>query len=169
MKLTVSFLGRMQNAFYSVQWVVFFQKVFCKLRFFCCFACSLVRVLYNMCKRSSQSNLCTAFCIGCKSLHIHHFLCTLQVVDCDELLPVLNAIPMSVCLNRLAMDRTSRPTHVILAHFLFLCGSWLWWWLSWILLVLGVVILIDVSDVVDDRGFMLLVFGGYEVCCISVV
>jgi hypothetical protein len=31
------------------------------------------------------------------------------------------------------------------------------------------VILVGSSDVVDDRGFVLLVFGGCEVCCISVV
>jgi hypothetical protein len=34
---------------------------------------------------------------------------------------------------------------------------------------IGGVILIGLSDVVDDRGFMLLVFRGCEVCCISVV
>jgi hypothetical protein len=38
------------------------------------------------------------------------------------LLMVFNAMPRSVCLNRLVMDRTSRPTYVNLAHFLVLHG-----------------------------------------------
>jgi hypothetical protein len=42
------------------------------------------------------------------------------------LLMVLNTILMSVCLNSFVMDQTARPTYVILAHFLFLLGSWLW-------------------------------------------
>jgi hypothetical protein len=36
-------------------------------------------------KGAAHLTYLTAFCIGCMSLHIHHFLCTLQVVVCDEL------------------------------------------------------------------------------------
>jgi hypothetical protein len=56
-----------------------------QIEIFCNLACSLARVLYSVCKRSVQSDLRTAFCTGCTAVHIHQFLCTLQVVDCDEL------------------------------------------------------------------------------------
>jgi hypothetical protein len=41
---------------------------------FCNFVCNLARVLYSACKKIGLSDLCTAFCIGCTLMHIHHFL-----------------------------------------------------------------------------------------------
>jgi hypothetical protein len=41
------------------------------------FVCNLARVLYSACKKTGLSDVCTAFCIGCMFMHIHHFLWTL--------------------------------------------------------------------------------------------
>jgi hypothetical protein len=83
------------------------------------------------------------------------------------LLTVLNAIHMSVCLNKFVMDDTFLPKYIIVAQFV----GWLVVMVMAVLDLAGIggVMLIGSSDVVDDRGFILFVFGDYEVCCISVV